>query len=200
LVKVNLLPPEISKSKEIAFPALNIQRAPVFLFSLVIVFFLISISLRLMTMYQKKGLYDVTRQYQQAEELAKKNRILKQEQDKLIKECNLLEGYLKRNVVWSEKLSQLRNLIPKEVWLMYLSFEKKGIEDSALYSLYLRGGLISQDKTSPLGILSKFINQLKEDKAFFRDFDNPILTDLRTETRQNLEIMTFAVEIPFRKM
>lgn len=199
MVKVNLLSLGISKTKDAEPSITNIQWLPLLLLSLSIIFFLIGVYLRLVTIYQKKGLREAIKQYEEVEAMAKKVKISKEELDKLNGELNLFDGYLKRGIVWSEKLSQLRNLIPQEIWLTQLSFEKKGTGVSDLYSLSLKGSLIPQEKASPIGTLSKFINQLKEDEAFSGDFQNLILSDSRTETKHNIEIMTFTIEMPFRK-
>jgi len=199
LVKVNLLSLETNKTKDAGPPITNIQWLPRALFSLSIIFFSIGVYLRVVTIYQKKGLREAIKQYEEVEAMAGKVKISKEELDKLNGELNLFDGYLKREIIWSEKLSQLCNLIPQEIWLTQLSFEKKGMGVSDLYSLSLKGSLIPQEKTSPIGTLSKFINQLKEDEAFSGDFQNLILSDSRTETKHNVEIMTFTIEMPFRK-
>lgn len=199
MAKVNLLYSETSKAKKAIASAPQIQKVPIFTLSLSIIVLLIGISLRLVNMFQERGLNKVISRYQQAENLAGKFKELKKEQEKLNQEINFVDGYLKREILWSTKLNQLRSLIPKEIWLTQLSFERKEGEELNANSLFLKGGLVPQNKSSPIGTLSKLINQIKEDKEFFIDFDNPILTDLRTEIRKNVEIMAFTIEMPFRK-
>lgn len=199
MVKVNLLSLETNKTKDAGPPITNIQWLPRALLSLIIIFFSIAVYLRLVTVYQKKGLREAIKQYEEAEALAKKVKTLKEELDKLNGELNLFADYLKREIAWSEKLSELRNLVPQEIWLTQLSFEKKEAGTVSLSSLFLKGSLIPQEKTSPIGTLSKFINQLKEAQEFSGDFQNLILSDSRTETKHNVEIMTFTIEMPFRK-
>ena len=200
MVKVNLLPSELSGSGKAVYPAFNFRGLAVFLLFLNFTFLLSGIYLRIETIYRKKGLYRITDEYQQAEGLAKKIKALNKEQDKSTGELNFLNGYLKREVIWSEKLGQLRDIIPQEIWLKELSSEKISNKDSGFGNLYLKGALIPLDKAEPLGTLSRFINKLKEDNAFFIDFDNLILTDFRTETQGNIEIMTFAIQLPFKKI
>ncbi len=198
MVKVNLLQAEAGKAKKIAIPEIDIQKPLALSIGLSLLFFLVGIFFRVETAYRRAGLSNITKEYQQEEERVRKINALKQEKDTVAQEAAYLNGYLKRNIIWSQKLAQLRKIIPKEVWLTNLSFEKKTGKDTQGFSLYLKGGLIPQDKTSPLGTLTKFINKLKEDKDFFIDFDNPVLTDFRTELRENTEIITFAIEMPFK--
>jgi len=199
LVKVNLLSPELSPIRKATSLAFHLRNVPTILFSISLIFFMVGIYLRIETIYRKKSLSNITQEYMQAEELTKKIKSLQQEGAKLNEEIDALSVYLRRNLLWSEKLAQLRSLIPKEVWLSRLSLEKKAVKDSSISSLFLKGSLIPQDRTSPIGTLSMFINGIKEDKAFFRDFDNLILSDFLTETYKKTEIMTFLLEMPIKK-
>ena len=199
MVKVNLLSPELSPIGKGTSLAFHLRNVPTILFSLSLVFFIAGIYLRVETIYRKKSLSNITQEYIQAEELTKKIKSLQQEGAKLNEEIGALNTYLKRNFLWSEKLAQLRSLIPKEVWLSRLSLEKKAVKDSSISSLFLKGSLIPQNRISPIGTLSMFINGLKEAQAFFRDFDNLILSDFLTETYKKTEIMTFLIEMPIKK-
>lgn len=155
--------------------------------------------MRLETIFRTKNLSRITGQYQQAENVSRKMNMFRQEQIKLNRELNFLNGYLKKDILWSEKLSQLRNLIPQEAWLTELFFKKQFVKDSVSPILYLKGGLIPEGRASSIETLIKFINQLKEDQEFFADFDNLILADSQTETRKNIEIMTFIIEMSLKK-
>jgi lambda repressor-like predicted transcriptional regulator len=199
VVKVNLLSPELSPIRKATSLAFHLRNLPVILFSISLIFFIAGIYLRVETIYRKRSLSNITQEYIQAEELTKKIKSLKEEGSKLKEDTDTLNTYLKRNLLWSEKLAQLRSLIPKEVWLSRLSLEKKAVKDSYISSLFLKGSLIPQDRTSPIGTLSMFINGIKEDKAFFKDFDNLILSDFLTETYKKTEIMTFLLEMPIKK-
>lgn len=199
MVKVNLLPTEPSGVRKTPSPRFNLNKVSIFLFSLSFIFLLAGIYLRIGTMYRKKNLYQITQEYKNTLDLTKKTEALKQEQNRLIGEINILNSYLKRDILWSEKLIQLRNLIPREVWLKQLSFEKKSVGSTYLSSLFLKGSLMPQDKSSPVGTLSMFVNKLKEDEAFFADFENLTLSDFRMETYKNIETMAFFIEMPFKK-
>lgn len=193
------MPGDIKVDKKVRQPNFNIQRLPLFLFALSFLFFLGGVLLTLKTVYRKKGLSSIISRAQQSEALAKKINMLKQEEKKINQELNLLNGHLKKDVRWSAKLSQLRNLIPLEVWLTELSFKKQATKDSAGEILYLKGGLVPQENISSIGTLTKFINQLKGDKTFFADFDNLILVDSQSEIHKNIEIMNFIIEVSLKK-
>ena len=198
MVKVNLLSPESARVKKTISLGFNFHKASVILFSLGIVFLLVGIYLIIETAYRKQSLIRLIEEYTAKQELKKKIEVLKLELDKSEGESNILKNYLQRSITWSKKLSQLRDLIPGEVWLKQLSFEKKSMGGSYFNNLSLKGSLIPKDRNSPIGTLSMFVNKLKQDAMFFIDFENLVLSDFRKETYKNAEVMTFSIEMPLK--
>ncbi len=193
MVKVDLLKPEPGRVKKaVTFNLGSLQKI---LYSLIIVSFFGGGLLMFYTYYQKKNLTRISSQYLQAQNLREEMKAFTQKKDKLTNGISLLSGYLKREIIWSGKLTQMRSVIPAEVWLTKLSLEKK----SGLASFYLSGGLIAKGNLNPIGVLSNFVNKLKADKEFSVDFDKPVLTDLRSEIKNNVEIMVFTIEMPLNK-
>ena len=198
MVKVNLLKPGSGAVKRAIMLQFGAGRLPKALFLLSLIVFLGSLALNFYTSLQKKNLSRIDDKYQQAEKIKEQIKALNIEKEQLIRGINLLGRYLKRDILWSDKLSQMRDLIPQEAWLTKLSFNKKSDKEGD-YSFYLSGGLISDSKVSPIGILSSFVNQLKANKEFSADFDIPVLTDLRSQNKDGLEVMVFSIEMPLKK-
>lgn len=198
MVKVNLLKTKpIEAAKAIRFKSGD-GKAQKILLSISLIFFLIGVGLKIFVYRQQKSFSRISFQYVEAEKVKKKISVLTQEKDELASQLSLLGGYLKKEIIWSEKLNQMRNLIPQEAWLTKVSYEKK-IGKDITSSFYLSGGIIVRGNINPIGVLSSFINQLKANKEFSVDFDNPILSDLRTGIKNNLEIMVFTIEMPLRQ-
>lgn len=196
MVKVNLLKPELATVRNaltLKFGSGKLQRI-LLLFSLII--FLSGIVLMFYNYCQKSSLLKISSKYAEAEKLKKEVHSLTKEKEKLTSAISLLSGYLKREIIWSEKLDQMSDLLSQEAWLTKLSYENRSGSNA---SLNLSGGIIAQGKLSPIGILSDFVNQLKANKEFSADFDMPVLTDLRSETKSGAEIMVFSIEMPLRK-
>ena len=198
MAKVNLLRPEIGGIKQGFLHRFSFGRLQKFLLLASGVCFLAGLLVVVHTLYQKKNLYYISSEYREAEKLKKEIGVMYQEKDDLDKELRLFADYLMRDVAWSQKLGQLRFIIPKDVWLRKLSFEQRQGRDRE-YSLILSGGLVPRSDSSPIAMLSGFINQLKENKEFFAGFDNPVLSDVRSETKENAEIMSFVIEMPTAK-
>lgn len=204
MVKVNLLRPELGKVKRVgssvSLPRLRFGRLEKNIFLLALLFFILGVGLALHRLYLEKNFTQITNQYSKAAKARDEVSGLNKEKEKLNRQVYFLEGYLKREIIWSQKLEQMRNLIPPEVWLKKFSYEAKPAQDK--YGgpyLYLSGGLTPTKQTSAIGILSNFINQLKENKDFSRDFENPILSDVKTEVSNNVGVMSFVIEMPLGK-
>ena len=196
MVKVNLLPYELGGAKKISTVSSNLQKVPAFLLLTSFILLLVSIVLFIESTYRKKNLETAIKEYKYAWDLSKKIDDLKKEQKALNADNSFLEGYLKRDILWSEKLKQLSVLIPKELWLKKLSLEKKTVKDGSLNVFTLKGGLIPQEGSTPLGTISLFVNGLKADKLFSVDFENPVLSDFHAEVYRNTEITAFVIEMP----
>lgn len=199
MAKINLLPSEISKAKRKASPEFNLRALFQWLLVINGILLLGALGLRVFSLNRSKGLKAIYTEYQQADIINKKIAAIKQEEEKLTQEFNALSERAKRDMLWSEKLSRLSAIVPDEVWFTQFSFKGKSLKDATHAVLYLKGGLRPSTNSSAIVTLSKFINQLKEDPAFSADFENPVLTDSKTEKQEDIEIMTFAIEVPFKK-
>ncbi|MFH1457853.1 MAG: hypothetical protein ABIG31_01645 [Candidatus Omnitrophota bacterium] len=200
MARVNLLKAEIGGVSRALTPKFSLGRAPKFLWMLSGISFLVSLLIVAHTLYQKNNLKFISSEYNEAEKLKKEIGVLYQEKDELNKEGELLAAYLKRDVIWSEKIDQIRRFIPREVWLRKLSLEQRvsrGKEKERF--LYLSCALVPKPGTTFIATLSLFMNQFKENQDFLVGFDNPVLSDVKSEKKDNTEIMTFVVEIPLRK-
>lgn len=195
MAKVNLMRPEVGRVSAAFLPKFSFGRFPKLLLMLSAICFLGGLLVMAHTMFQRKNLFYLSSEYHAAEKLKKEIGLLQQEKDKLLKEMGLLDAYLTRDVAWSVKLAALRQLLPNEVWLKKLSYEKRlGKEKD--FSLVLSGSLVPKSDSVSIATLSHFVDQLQENKDFFAGFGKPELSDLRSETRNNAEVMSFVIEIP----
>lgn len=199
MAKINLLPSEETREKKKKGPAFSVRTVLWLLLAANSIVILASLGIMAFAWQRSKSLTSIDSEYQQASIANKKIQILQQEQSKAQQEFNSLKRLAQRDILWYEELSRLPQIMPEEVWLTNFSFKKKSTKDPSRKILYLEGGLRPPKETSHIVILSKFINQLKEDPVFSADFDNPVLTDSKTENQDNAEIMSFSLEMSFRE-
>ena len=199
MAKINLLPSERTSEKKSRGPALSVRTVLWFLLAANIIVILASLGIRVFAWQRLKGMGIIDSEYQQASAVSRKIQTIKQEQNKLTQELGALEKLAQRNVLWSEELSRLPQIMPEEVWLTSFSFRSKSLKGQEDKTLYLKGGLRPPPETIPMVVLSKLINQLKEDPLFSADFDAPVLTESKTEKRDTEDIMTFAIEMSYKQ-
>jgi hypothetical protein len=197
VVKVNLLSPGSTKEKNERVTKLVFKIIAV-LAILAGIFLACGILLSLVNIYRSNRLPLINKEYEQAESFAKRIVELRKEKEILKEKLDFVERYLKRDILWSQKLAQLRKIIPNEVWLRQFYSEKTEIKDSVSTKLYLRGGLTGRPDATALEVLSLLVEQLQKDKDFSLNMGNPILTESRKDIYNSLEILTFSIEIPIK--
>ncbi|MFH0857922.1 MAG: hypothetical protein V1842_00030 [Candidatus Omnitrophota bacterium] len=197
MVKINLMPSELGPIEKSLPMGLIVKAKKILILSNILVL-VTGLSLRALTFYKKRGLSTITDQYQQAKVFNNKINSLKKQQDELNAELNFLESNLKEDILWSKELAQLRSIVPQEVWLRRLAFEKKGKKDAEASKLTFRGGTISQGRLSSMEILGRFLSQLQEDKVLALNFNNPNLKDSHAEKYRSIEITAFSIEMPLK--
>ncbi|MCX5715253.1 MAG: hypothetical protein NT033_10780 [Candidatus Omnitrophica bacterium] len=98
--------------------------------------------------------------WQQQEPLLKKVDNFKQEYGYLFQD-DYLTGQSGPAISWSEKLSCLSSDLPGGIWLKELIFNDKNFQ--------LRGSIISLQKNE-VGLMNSYLDALKKDSNFYRDF------------------------------
>jgi Tfp pilus assembly protein PilN len=198
MAKVNLLKAEMGGGPVSFVAKVSLGRVPKALLLLSAVCILCALLVSAHSFYLKSSFKNISSEYKEAEKLKKEIGLLHQQGEALQEDIALLRAFLKRDVIWSAKLEQLQRIIPEEVWLRNLSFEKKQGEDGVA-SLTLSGALVPSQNMNAIATLSDFINRLKENKEFSESFGKPTLSDVRSEPRENTEVMNFLIEMPLEK-
>ncbi|MFA6282258.1 MAG: hypothetical protein WCY05_07150 [Candidatus Omnitrophota bacterium] len=116
--------------------------------------------------------------------------------DYLNREIALIEGFFSNNFSWSGKLLTLAKNIPQEIWLKRLAINnEKGIQ-----VLKISGSVTNlETDEKPLSILNKFIERLKKDNAFSKDFEEIALIDIRSASIKTREILEFNMDLIVKK-
>jgi len=139
---------------------------------------------------------------------------LKKEVDKLSGKVAVIDSLTSGSLVWAQKLYDLNNSIVDGVWLsaLSLSVEKsktpqvfagfnKGISpqvpaDKEMF--VINGSAVSSDSDEATAIVGRFIDSLKTNADFFKDFDDIKLSSVQRETLGNTEIMNFTIICYFK--
>jgi hypothetical protein len=85
---------------------------------------------------------------------------------------------------WSRKLNAISDAVVKGQWLRRITLEKSGLE--------IEGSAISRSHNE-MTLISSFVDNLKKDPAFSKEFSSIEINAVRKERRGAAEITSFIV-------
>ncbi|MBU3959114.1 MAG: hypothetical protein KKE91_04585 [Candidatus Omnitrophica bacterium] len=96
--------------------------------------------------------------------------------------ARLIQQLISRRVNWSRKLNSLSLNLPSGVWFNDISITPG--------EFIVRASVVSLQKEEML-LINKFIDSLKEDEVFFKDFNNLELTSAQRKIVSGYDIVDF---------
>ena len=172
-IEINLLPKELQKKK------FKLPPAMLFKWGLASLALLVAIPLIMGGFIHAKGsaLLVLRKEEAQLAPLKKEVEDLQKEAAGLQDRFAPLDKFQGRKIIWSKKLNQLSDALPREIWLTRVSLEgaeQKGLlasrADGQEQTLIIEGVVAAGKQEGMLAPLGKFIENLKSDKSFFDDF------------------------------
>lgn len=100
-----------------------------------------------------------------------------------------VEQLNKQRINWAEKLNKLSLYLPNEIWFNELSLSQK--------NFILKGSVISLQKDE-LTSINSFIDALKKDTRFVKDFNRLELNSVQRNTVGGYDIIDFILEGDFK--
>lgn len=191
-MRINLLPEELRPRKLVIALSLNLKKLLIgfLLFWLILGAF--SFFLMSKINYLKKSISKIEADWKNTEPLMK-------ERDALVKRKKELNGFLallkegfKRDVFWSKNLSAFANLVPQEVWLKQIS-----LEQNAALNVWAAVSYLKSDEEL-LNKINSFIEGIRKDSAFFKDFQNLVLLEINKAGSASQNIMDFKLRLSLR--
>ncbi|MBU1007248.1 MAG: hypothetical protein KKH08_06650 [Candidatus Omnitrophica bacterium] len=97
---------------------------------------------------------------------------------------------IERKFLWAEKLNQLSDLVLPGIWFtrVYVDPDNRFI---------IEGSVISS-KQEAMASVGKFMKDVRESKAFFKDFENIKLESAQRKTLDKRDIVEFKIVLYFR--
>ena len=116
---------------------------------------------------------------------------------KIVEERGLISTLQVKRVEWFQKLMDLSEIVPDDLWLTDLSMkttkkQKKGSREveEEIY-LVIKGVTVSVLGEQPLDSIAKLISSLNNLESFRRDFDTPTLVTYQLSREKGRELMEF---------
>jgi Tfp pilus assembly protein PilN len=96
----------------------------------------------------------------------------------------IIEELSSKSIKWSKKLNKLSLYLPAGVWFNEISVSKK--------ELMIKGSVYSLEKKE-MDLINKFMQSLRSDTEFLKNFSNLELGSLQSKTIGNYEIVDFII-------
>jgi Tfp pilus assembly protein PilN len=104
------------------------------------------------------------------------------EYDAYTRDAALIKKLSEQKIIWSGKLNRLSLNLPSGIWFTDIAVNAK--------EMNLRGSVVSLQKTE-LALINKFIDALKSDDTFFKDFNSLQLGPLQSRTVYGYDVTDF---------
>lgn len=106
----------------------------------------------------------------------------KRENDAVSADAVLIQKLISQRITWSKKLNKLSLKVPSGIWFNELAFTPT--------DFILKGSAISLQKEE-LNLINKFMDSLKSDTDYFKDFNNLELSSVQRRTIASYDIVDF---------
>ena len=192
MIEINLLPGNLRKKKQFQFN-LDLQANSVRLIGggailgvliVLIIFFSVGASIRKAQVSRLiKREQAMAQQTSQAETISRDVSILNAK-------MAALDEITQRSFLWAEKLNQLSDLILPGIWFTRIYMDSGN-------RLMVEGSVISK-KEEAMASVGKFMKDLRENEAFFKDFTNVKLESVERQSLDNRDVVEFKIVLYFR--
>jgi len=100
----------------------------------------------------------------------------------LSEDARAIKQLTDQRIDWAQKLNQLSLKLPSGIWFTSISISPS--------SLTLSGSVVSLQKQE-MALIKRFMDSLKNDKDFFKDFSSLELSSVKTRTIVTYEVVDF---------
>jgi len=154
---------------------------------------------RLKTNHLKNRIAKIEDDWKLTEPLMNEREALMQQKQELSDFLVFIGEHLQKGMLYSKKLSELSRIIPREIWLRELSLktETKDVQKTFFLEVKASIGYLKNDEDM-LRKINEFVERLKNDKPFFKDFDSLSLSAIQKQA-QVQRIMDFQLTLPLKQ-
>ena len=216
MIELNLMPKDMQvfqkKKKRPSFGLKIPEIAPIPLIVGVISFIILSqIVLGLIAFIQRKQFITTAKTLSDIAPQQSIASVLEKEVDELSGKFTVIEGLTQGSLVWSKKLYDLSKTMIDGIWLSSLSLNIETPASARLYgtagmaqepghkqTLILTGLAISSGQAEETATVGKFIDSLKKNEDFFKDFDDIKLSSIQRESYGSTDVMNFTIICYFK--
>ncbi|HNX82128.1 MAG TPA: hypothetical protein PKL77_08300 [Candidatus Omnitrophota bacterium] len=184
MIEINLLPPELRARVKKAEAAGKPQYALLAIPAIAAVLVIIHCVLLLIAVGKGYQLSSLNNTWKKLEPQRKAVDALKEEYNAYSADAKLITQIWQQSYNWSQKLNHLSLDLPSGLWFNEISFKNK--------EFVLKGSVISLQREE-VTLINKFLERLKSDAVFFKDFSSLDLGPLKRRELGTYEIIDFTL-------
>jgi len=218
MIELNLIPKKFQSANKKDKARLGIKLPKVALIPLIVglisVIILSQVILGMLAVMQQKKLAVITCDLNAIMPQQEIAIVLKKEVDALSGKVTVIDSLTLGSLVWAKKLYDLNNSIIDGVWLSALSLNVEKASSNQAFvglnrgaaaqvpadkeTLVLQGEAVSSNSEEATAVVGRFIDSLKTNEDFFKDFEDIKLSSVQRETLGETEIMNFTIVCYFK--
>lgn len=185
MIEINLLPEDLKgrlKSKKLGISA------DYFLYLIPLALALclsVHIYLALFGLFKNYQLHSLNNKWRTLEPQRKMLEGFNKEYEVLSSDVAIIQQLSVSRINWAEKLNKLSLNLPAGVWFNEISVSRK--------DFVIRASSVSLQKEQ-MGLINKFINNLKNDTEFFKDFNSLELGPMQARVVAGYDIVDFVLQ------
>ncbi|MFH1413649.1 MAG: hypothetical protein ABIG56_02255 [Candidatus Omnitrophota bacterium] len=187
MIEINLLPEDLqkklAKSRKTQYK-INSQYLVLIIPFILAVLICVHLYAGILSIATKAKLIQLERRWKVSSDDRKSLESFNMEYSLMSEDARIIEQLISKRIIWSEKLNKLSLHLPMGIWFTGISATDN---DLALY-----GSVISLEKEE-VSSIKKFIDSLKKDLVFYKDFDNLEVGSVTTRKIGGYEIADFSL-------
>lgn len=227
MIEINLLPQELRKKeprfKSIEFGEFDIKNLPLVNMAITAAVILLSVHILLFAVgaYSKSRIADLRKRYDTILPQKQEAMNLKTQIDLMNKKVTAIDELMVKRFSWARKLNELSDSVTPGIWLSSLEYDEKMSEHSVqlvpkpsngkgkvgatkqstertMSKYMIISGYASSMGEQGTALIGKFIQSLKDNQAFYSDFNDIELGSIKSERVQDQEVMSFKITCMFK--
>jgi Tfp pilus assembly protein PilN len=182
MIEINLLPDELKvKLKK---KAISTQSKQILYFVPVVLGLLLVIHIYLISITLTRGVHlaALNNKWQRLQPQRKMLEDFKKEYEGETKYSSVIQKINNQRIIWAEKLNKLSLDLPAGVWFKEITITRKDFA--------LKASVVSLEKDE-MNLINKFIESLKKDVNFFKDFKGLELTSVQAKVIGGYDVTEF---------
>lgn len=188
MIEINLLPEELKlkskKSAEIKEQQKEIKKLLYVVSAVVGLLLIAHLSMISVTIAKSIHLAALNLQWRKLDPQRKQLEEFQKEYSASSANSQAIQELINKRIDWSEKLNNLSLNLPSGIWFNEISASGK--------SFNLRGTVVSLAKEE-VNLINQFLNNLKRDNSFFKDFVSIELGPLSRRSIQSYDVIDFTL-------